>query len=80
MPVGGKGSDVVNFLICGGLNVVLGGGVKELPSSMWDISAALSMGTLPLNELVGHSGEYGNAAKLVGKMSKSVMRLMSIHF
>ena len=32
--------------------VVLGGGVKELPSSMWDISAALSMGTLPLNELV----------------------------
>ena len=28
----------------------------------------------------GHSGEYGNAAKLVGKMSKSVMRLMSIHF
>ena len=32
--------------------VVLGGGVKELPSSMWDISAALSMGTLPLNELL----------------------------
>ena len=28
----------------------------------------------------GHSGEYGNAAKLVGKMSKSVMRLISIHF
>ena len=52
MPVGGKGWDFVNFLICGGLNVVLGGGVKELPSSMWDISAALSMGTLPLNELV----------------------------
>ena len=52
MPVGGKGWDFVNFLICGGLNVVLGGGVKELPSSMWGISAALSMGTLPLNELV----------------------------
>ena len=49
---GGKGWDFVNFLICGGLNVVLGGGVKELPSSMWDSSAALSMGTLPLNELV----------------------------
>ena len=49
---GGKGWDFVNFLICGGLNVVLGGGVKELPSSMWDISAALSMGTLPLNELL----------------------------
>ena len=48
MPVGGKGWDIVNFLICGGLNVVLGGGVKELPSSMWDIS----VGTLPLNELV----------------------------
>ena len=48
----GKGWDFVNFLICGGLNVVLGGGVKELPSSMWDISAALSMGTLPLNELL----------------------------
>ena len=29
---------------------------------------------------VGHSGEYGNAAKLVGKMSKSVMWLISIHF
>ena len=28
----------------------------------------------------GHSGEYGNAAKLVGKMSKSMMRLISIHF
>ena len=31
-------------------------------------------------ELKGHSGEYGNAAKLVGKMSKSVMQLISIHF
>ena len=29
---------------------------------------------------MGHSGEYGNAAKLVGKMSKSVMQLISIHF
>ena len=28
----------------------------------------------------GHSGEYGNAAKLEGKMSKSVMQLVSIHF
>ena len=28
----------------------------------------------------GHSGEYGNGAKLVGKMSKSVMQLISIHF
>ena len=27
----------------------------------------------------GHSGEYGNGAKLVGKMSKSVMQLISIH-
>ena len=30
--------------------------------------------------LQGHSGEYGNAAKLVGKMSKSVMQLIAIHF
>ena len=30
--------------------------------------------------LQGHSGEYGNAAKLVGEMSKSVMQLISIHF
>ena len=30
--------------------------------------------------LKGHSGEYGNGAKLVGKMSKSVMQLISIHF
>ena len=29
---------------------------------------------------MGHSGEYGNAAKLVGKMSKSVMQLISIYF
>ena len=29
---------------------------------------------------LGHSGEYGNGAKLVGKMSKSVMQLISIHF
>ena len=28
----------------------------------------------------GHSGEFGNGAKLVGKMSKSVMQLISIHF
>ena len=28
----------------------------------------------------GHSGEYGNDAKSVGKMSKSVMQLISIHF
>ena len=28
----------------------------------------------------GHSGEYGDAAKLVGKMSKSVMQLISIYF
>ena len=30
--------------------------------------------------MMGHSGEYGNGAKLVGKMSKSVMQLISIHF
>ena len=29
---------------------------------------------------LGHSGEYGNGAKLVGKMSKSVMQLISIYF
>ena len=34
----------------------------------------------PYYQLLGHSGEYGNAAKLVGKMSKSVMWLISIHF
>ena len=28
----------------------------------------------------GHSGEYGNDAKLVGKMSNLVMQLISIHF
>ena len=33
-----------------------------------------------LEELLGHSGEYGNGAKLVGEMSKSVMWLLSIHF
>ena len=29
---------------------------------------------------VGHSDKYVNAAKLVGKISKSVMQLISIHF
>ena len=31
-------------------------------------------------EWLGHSGEYRNAAKLAGEMSKSVMQLISIHF
>ena len=30
--------------------------------------------------LTGHSGEYGKGAKLVGKISKSVMQLITIHF
>jgi hypothetical protein len=30
--------------------------------------------------LLGHSGDFGNAAKMVGKMSKSVMQLISIGF
>ena len=34
----------------------------------------------PVFDQQGHSGEYGNAAKLVRKMSKSVMRLILIHF
>ena len=29
---------------------------------------------------MGHSGDFGNAAKMVGKMSKSVMQLISIGF
>ena len=29
---------------------------------------------------LGHSGDFGNAAKMVGKMSKSVMQLISIGF
>ena len=35
---------------------------------------------LPCFTALGHSGEYSNAAKLAGKMSKSVMQLISIHF
>ena len=31
-------------------------------------------------QLMGHSGDFGNAAKMVGKMSKSVMQLISIGF
>ena len=30
--------------------------------------------------LVGHSGDFGNGAKFVWKMSKSVMQLISIRF
>ena len=33
-----------------------------------------------LAEFVGHSGDFGNAAKMVGKMSKSVIKLISIGF
>jgi hypothetical protein len=33
-----------------------------------------------LFEHLGHSGDFGNAAKMVGKMSKSVMQLISIGF
>ena len=29
---------------------------------------------------MGHSGDFGNAAKMVGKMSKLVMQLISIGF
>ena len=39
------------------------------PTEKWEVS-----------EYMGHSGEYGNGAKLVEKMSKSVMQLISIHF
>ena len=33
-----------------------------------------------LLNLLGHSGDFGNAAKMVGNMSKSVMQLISIGF
>ena len=32
------------------------------------------------NKEKGHSGDFGNAAKMAGKMSKSVMQLISIGF
>ena len=32
------------------------------------------------NKYVGHSGDFGNAAKMARKMSKSVMQLISIGF
>ena len=31
-------------------------------------------------EHMGHSGDFGNTAKMVGKISKSVMQLISIRF
>ena len=40
----------------------------------------MNLGFLTLGGAVGHSGEYSNAAKLAGKMSKSVMQLIPIHF
>ena len=36
--------------------------------------------TIFMGELLGHSGDFGNATKMVGKMSKSVMQLISIGF
>ena len=38
---------------------------------------AVVFGTL---DKLGHTGDFGNAAKLVGEMSKSLMQLISIHF
>ena len=44
----------------------------------------ISVGEMDTDQILrwneGHSGEYGNAAKFVGEMSKSVMQLISIHF
>ena len=38
------------------------------------------VGVDPTQAYLGHSGDFGNAAKMVGKMSKSVMQLISIGF
>ena len=69
-----------------GETIVIGGCPKTLLVSLWHMmesSTSQSMYLdLRLSTIVhmGHSGEYGNGAKLVGKMSKSVMQLISIHF
>ena len=39
---------------------------------LWDIRK--------VDFIMGHSGDFGNAAKMVGKMSKSGMQLISIRF
>ena len=44
------------------------------------LSQGLNQGLDLVFRLKGHSGEFGNGAKLVGKMSKSVMQLISINF
>ena len=52
------------------------------PGVLFDIPIdPLGPSEAPLISLghLGHSGEYGNGAKLVRKMSKSVMQLISIH-
>ena len=64
------------------LSVIIGGllylkGLKGCPAGLEGFPA---LKVLTILNLTGHSGEYGNAAKLVGKMSKSVMQLISIHF
>ena len=45
-----------------------------------DHQAQRAIGSNGKMTLLGHSGEYGNATKSGGKMSKSVMQLISIHF
>ena len=45
----------------------------------WVVLVGLTLAPFP-PEHQGHSGDFGNAAKMVGKMSKSVMQLISIRF
>ena len=51
--------------------------VSDLKSSNW--VRLISVQCFVFKSL-GHSGDFGNAAKMVGKMSKSVMQLISIGF
>ena len=45
---------------------------EQIDTPVWDIRK--------VDFTMGHSGDFGNAAKMVGKMSKSVMQLISIGF
>ena len=59
-------------------NILLGlSGLRTASESSPSSSTATISSSSPL---LGHSGDFGNTAKMVGKKTKSVMQLISIRF
>ena len=59
---------------------VIDAATKQKPFAMGQSHNLLRSLSAIATRFWGHSGDFGNAAKMVGKMSKSVMQLISIGF